>query len=185
MSKRVFKIFLIVCIVIISVLVAIILLTQEKTEEITEYTPQEEISEEQLRQTLVTLYFKNKDAGHIMPEARLIDAKLLLENPYITLVEFLVEGPKNSSLERLIPEGTKVNKAVLNKNTVELDLSIEFIKDVSLGKEEEQKIIQSIVSTLFELTEVDSVKITIDGEENKSFADNGVDFKTIFVKEEK
>lgn len=183
MNKKNLKMFLIVSIIIIAVLTIIILLNSEKKEEITEYTPEEEISEEQLRQTLVTLYFKNKDNGNLMPEARLIDAKLLLENPYVTLVEFLIEGPKNEKLAKLMPEGTKVNKSEINKGIVTIDLSAEFINNVELGKEEETKIVQAIVSTLFELTEVDGVKITIDDEDNKAFPDNGVDFKAVFIKQ--
>ena len=37
-----------------------------------EYTPQEEISEEQSRQTIVSLYFKSKENQELIPEARLI-----------------------------------------------------------------------------------------------------------------
>lgn len=184
MNKKILRILLVTGIIILIILLGIIVLLKMNKIKVKEYTPQEEISEEQLRQTLVTLYFKNKSAGHLMPEARLIDAKLLIENPYMHLVELLIEGPKNESLVKIIPEGTKINKAELNKGVVELDFSSEFIQHVSIGEEEEKKIVQSIVATLFELTEVNAVKITINGEENKAFEDNAVNFKTIFVKED-
>lgn len=153
-----------------------------KEPEITEYTPQEEISSEQLRQTLITLYFKNKETGEIMPEARMLDSKLLLNNPYNELVKLLIEGPKNESLEKLIPEGTTVNNVEISKGIVYIDFSEEFINLGNLGAEEENKIIYSIVNTLTELTEVSGIKILINGEENMCFEDGEVKFNDVFVR---
>lgn len=141
----------------------------EPEEEFTEYTPQEEISDEQERQTLVTLYFVNKETGELMPEARLIDVKLLTKNPYATLVGLLLNGPKNDKLENVIPAGTRLNGVKVEKGMAIVDLSEEFIKDVESKTEEESKIVYSIVNTLVELTEIESVKILIDGKENPRF----------------
>lgn len=154
----------------------------EQKEEITQYTPQEEISIEQERQTLVTLYFVNKETKMLMPEARLIDAKLLTQNPYATLVGLLLNGPKNDKLESVIPEGTRLNKVEVQKDMAIVDLSEEFIKGVSKGAEEESKIVYSIVNTLVELTEIESVKILIDGKEGLCFEDGQIDFKSPFVR---
>ena len=78
-SKRV-KMFISILIILVILCVAgyFILgyLNSNNTEEITEYTPQEEISDEQMRQTIVSLYFKNKDKNELLQEARLIDVKL-------------------------------------------------------------------------------------------------------------
>lgn len=150
----------------------------------TEYTPQEEISNTQLRQTLVTLYFKNKETGVITPEARMIDSKILLNNPYNELLNLLIEGPKNESLVKVIPEGTKLNSVNIQKGIVYIDFSVEFTNVENLGAEEENKIICSIVNTLTELTEVSGVKILINGEENKGFSDDGLKFNEIFVRKE-
>lgn len=152
--------------------------------EFTEYTPQEEISNEQLRQTLITLYFKNKQTGSLSPEARMIDSKILLNNPYNELIKLLIEGPKNESLERLIPEGTNVNSIEIKKGIVYIDFSEEFIKVGNMGAEEEGKIIYSIVNTLTELTEVSGVKILINGEENKCFESGQLNFNDIFIRKE-
>ncbi len=148
----------------------------------TEYTPQEEISNTQLRQTLVTLYFKNKETGDITPEARMIDSKILLNNPYNELINLLLEGPKNESLEKLIPQGTKLNNVNIQKGIVYIDFSEEFTNVENLGAEEESKIIYSIVNTLTELTEVSGVKILINGEENREFSDEGLKFNEVFVR---
>lgn len=148
----------------------------------TEYTPQEEISDEQARQSLVTLYFLSKENKTLMPEARLIDAKLLATNPYFTLVSLLINGPKNEKLETTIPSGTRLNKVIVEKDMAIVDLSEEFIKNIKLGAEEESKIVYSIVNTLVELTEIESVKILIDGKENMAFADEAVKFDQPFVR---
>lgn len=178
---------------ILAILLIVLLLTgagfclwkynQSKQDEvITEYTPQEEISDEQERQTLVTLYFVNKETKMLMPEARLIDAKLLAQNPYATLIGLLLNGPKNDKLKSIIPIGTRLNKVEVKKDMAIVDLSEEFIKGKSIGAEEESKIVYSIVNTLVELTEIESVKILINGKEGLCFEDEQINFKEPFVR---
>ena len=156
-------------------------LTKEKTVSV-EYQPEEEITNEQMRQTIVSLYYKNKDTKELMPEGRVIDSKELLENPYKKLVELLIEAPKNDKLESAIPEGTKVNNAKIEGDIVYLDLSKEFIENHAGGQEEESLTIYSIVNTLTELTEVNSIKILIDRKEDESFKDGKINFSEPFLK---
>lgn len=135
----------------------------------TEITPIEEITDEQERQTMISLYFTNNETYALMPEARVVDVKILLENPYKALVEMLINGPKSDKLKSYIPEGTKVNNAKLVGDMVELDLSQEFLDNQVGDVEIASKSIYEIVDTLTELNEVNSVKILINGEENKKF----------------
>jgi len=65
-----------------------------------EYTPEEEITEEQLRQTIVSLYFPNKETKELEPEARMVDIKEMLNTPYDKLVNLLIEGPKDEIKEK-------------------------------------------------------------------------------------
>ena len=149
---------------------------------ITEYKPQEEISDEQLRKTIVSLYFKNKNTNELVPEGRLIDVKLLLIEPYKTLMQFLIDGPKNEKLERLIPEGTVLNKVELKNDILYVDLSKEFIENHESGEEKESNTIYSIVNTMTQLTEVNAVKILIDGKENQGFKDGKIKFDDAFIR---
>ena len=177
------KLIIIVSAVII-ILVGIMIyfyLTKEKAVSV-EYQPEEEITNEQMRQTIVSLYYKNKDTKELMPEGRVIDSKELLENPYKKLVELLIEAPKNDKLESAIPEGTKVNNAKIEGDIVYLDLSKEFIENHAGGQEEESLTIYSIVNTLTELTEVNSIKILIDGKEDESFKNGKINFSEPFLK---
>lgn len=146
-----------------------------------EIIPEEEISEEQMRQTIVSLYFYNESTQSLVPEGRLIDVKELVDNPYKKLMELLMEGPQNSSLSKTIPDGTKINSIELKGDTLYIDFSKEFIDNHTGGEEQESATIYSIVNTMTNLTEVNSVKILIDGEENKAFNDNLIKFDDPFV----
>ena len=145
-----------------------------------EYIPQQEITDEQLRQTVITLYFLNLDTGTIMPEARKIDAKELIKEPYKVLIELLINGPKSEKMAKLIPDGTKLNKIEIKNDCIYIDFSNEFINEQKLGKEQEELIIKSIVNTVTELKEINSVVILIDGKENQEFPDGQINFKEIF-----
>lgn len=150
-----------------------------------EIKPAEEISDEQMRQTIVTLYYQNKETKQLMPEGRTIDAKELLTDPYTTLINLLIETPKNEKLQTAIPTGTRVLKAERKGDIIYLDLSKEFIDNHSGGQEEENTTIYAIVNTLTELNEVNGVKILINGKENQGFKDEKVNFKNAFIRIEK
>lgn len=158
---------------------------QKEQKQQIEYTPQEEISDEQLRQTIVTLYFKDKTTNELKAEGRLIDVKSLLNEPYKVLMDALIEGPKNEKLESVIPEGTKVNKIELKNDILYIDLSKEFIENHKGGEELESNTIYSIVNTMTGLTEVNGVKILIDGKVDQSFKDGKIKFDDAFVKLDK
>lgn len=144
---------------------------KEAQESTQEYTPEEEITEEQLRQTIVSLYFPDKETGELMPEARLVDIKEIMNNPYEKLVNLLIEGPKNEKATKVIPENTKVLKTYTEGDCVVLDLSKEFLNYSKEDTKQKQNMIDSIVNTLTELTEVNSVKFMIDGQSNEEFKD--------------
>ena len=142
---------------------------QEEETTIEEYTPEEEITEEQNRQTIVSLYFLEKETNELAPEARLVDIKEIMNTPYDKLVNMLIEGPKNEKYTKLIPENTKLNQTYKEKDMVYLDFSSEFLNFNKEDATVKQNIIDSLVKTLTQLTEVNSVKILIDGEENEDF----------------
>ena len=149
--------------------------------EVNEIIPEEEISEEQMRQTIVSLYFYNENTKSLVPEGRLIDVKELVEKPYDKLMELLMQGPNNTELSKTIPEGTKVNKIELKGDTLYIDFSKEFVDNHEGGEEKEKATIYSIVNTMTNLTEINSIKILINGEENKAFNDKKIKFDDPFV----
>ena len=182
MKKKLIIILVLVILIIIGVMLYFYF--KEKNATVEDYQPEEEISSEQMRQTIVSLYYKNKETGELMPEGRIIDSKELLNELYKKLVELLIEQPKNDKLESAIPKDTKVNKAELKNDIVYLDLSKEFVDNHVGGEKEESTTIYSIVNTLTELTEVNGVKILIDGKEDGKFKDGKIKFTNPFVKTE-
>lgn len=162
MRGKIFFYIVLILIIVIAIFLGVKSFFKDKTVQVTEYTPQEEISEEQERQTLVTLYFENRETKDLMPEARLIDVKLLIENPYKTLLKLLIEGPKNEKLNAVIPNDAKIIEAKNKGNMAIVNLSFDLKEIESVHKE---KIIKSITSTLTQLAEIDFVKVLMDGEE--------------------
>lgn len=149
----------------------------------TEYIPEAEIADTELRKTIVTLYFKDKISGEIVKESKLIDSKELLYNPYKKMVELLIEGPQNDNFERIIPENTKILEASLDKGILCLNLSSELFND-SNGSEQINEAIKSIVNTVTQLIEVNGVKILLNNEESSRFLDQGIDLSKTYKAED-
>ena len=176
------KTLIIIIILIIAIAITVFLLWKNKKIESNVIQPQEETTDEQMRTALVTLYYINKETNELTPEGRMIDVKNLLTDPYETLVNLLTEEPKNENLQSAISNGTKVLGAELKGDVVYLDLSSEFIENHEGGEKAEQATIKAIVNTLTELNEVNGVKILINGQENKEFKDEKVNFKDAFTR---
>ena len=133
---------------------------------------------------MVTIYFENIETKELMQEVRLIDVKKIVKDPYITLISLIMEKPKNNSLRSCIPHDTKINSIVLKSDILYIDFSKEFIDNHEGGLENEINTVYSIVNTVTELTEVNGIKILIDGNENMSFKDGVVNFNEVFVRKE-
>ena len=134
-----------------------------------EYVPEEEITEEQLRQTIVSLYFLDTQTNELVPEARLIDIKEMMSAPYEKLVNLLIEGPKSEKSVKLIPDNTRLLQNYLEGDCLVLDFSAEFLNYDKEDEKGKENLINSIVNTLTELSEINEVKILIDGKENQEF----------------
>ncbi len=127
-----------------------------------DYTPEEEISSNDLSKTKVTLYYLDSTNNNLKSEGKIINSNELLENPYKKIVQLLIEGPSSDSLKKVFPENTKILSATVDNNCVTLNFSEEL-----LNFENEDKkyiIINSLLNSLAELNEVNSIKIQINGE---------------------
>ena len=140
---------------------------EEVINESKEITPEVEISDEQLRNTIVSLYFINSENGEIESESKMIDAKILMEDPCEKLINLWFAGANNAKLKTNCSAEVKINSVKLDGDCAVIDLSKEFIEGYNGKENEEIKVIYCLVNTLTELTEVNSVKILVDGEENK------------------
>lgn len=155
---------IIIVLIIIGVLAYFLMnnISITKNSKYMDYTPQEEISENQNRETTITLYFLNPETNNLKSEGRSVNANELLKNPYKVIVEKLIEGPSDKSLQKVFPENTKIIDANLSNNCVNLNFSEEFLN----FKDDVQKynIINSMLDSLTQLNEVDSIKILVNNE---------------------
>ena len=172
-NKKIVLIFTILLIIILlgGFLVIKYIKSKQTQTTVEEYIPEEEITEDQLRQTIVSLYFQSKETNEILPEARLVDIKEIINDPCDKLVNLLIEGPKSEKSERIIPENTKLLKTYMEGDCVIIDLSADFLNYNKEDIKIKENMIKSLVNTLTELTEVNSVKILIDGNMNEEFKD--------------
>ena len=170
-NKKIIIIFLSLFIIILIGGYFAIKYAKEKNEEekVEEYTPQEEISEDQLRQTIVSLYFLEKETKELTPEARLVDIKEIINNPYEKIVNLLIEGPKNDKNERVIPENTKLLKSYMEQDCLILDFSSEILNYNKEDEKAKDNIKNSLLKSLTQLTEVNSIKILVNEQETEDF----------------
>lgn len=182
MKKKIFiGVFLCIAVIGLGYMIVVNTVFNKNEEIINEYIPEVEISDGELRKTLVKLYFID-NSGSLKSEARLIDSKELLRNPYIALVGMLLEGPKDSGLMQAIPIGTKIIDAKLNRKCVTINLSKEFVDGAPEDAHQKLNMIYTIVNTLTELNEVTSVKFLIDGEEVAGFDEEGLKLTNEFAR---
>ena len=76
------------------------------------------------------------------------------------LEELYVSNKKNNNLKGIIPSNTRINRINIDEYTAYVDFSNDLLK---VNRNLEEKVIESIVYTLIELEDINSVKITIDG----------------------
>ena len=118
------------------------------------------------------LYFENIETGELDSEIRLIEANKLIKEPEKEIMNLLIKGPQSSNLKKLIPDGTVIHDINIKNSCAEINLSNEFLE---LGDEKNKlKIINSIVNTLTNLKEINSVKFLINGETNEKLPDTYV-----------
>lgn len=122
----------------------------------------------------LTMYYAN-DSGTGLVETPVkitYDATIPLEQ---LAMEQLLKGPKDiegvdgQDLRKTIPDGTKINKISVKENTCYLDLSSEFLEkrsDIS-----DDVAIYSVVNTMVELSNINKVQFSIDGEQVLLFDD--------------
>ncbi len=169
-SKRVIGAIITIIFFIIGIYILFKNIEVKKIEnEYQDYTPQEEISDVQSRQTKILLYFENIETKNLEAETQIIDANLLIANPYKKLIEFLIKGPQSTKLKKLIPDKTILNDVTVEKGCAIINFSTEFLNYEN--EENKLKIINSIVNTLTNLKEINSVSFLINGEKNENISE--------------
>ena len=170
-NKKIIMYLIILIIIVLLIFLGLLVSKNNSKKEISYnfegYIPQEEISDEQLRNTTISLYFYNKEKAGIEEERRKIDAKKLLDNPYKTILEELIKGPgEKSGLVKITSEKTKINDIENINGVLYIDFSEDLLSSEYLAEINKETIKESIYKTLIQLNEINEIKIKINGEEN-------------------
>ena len=166
MSNKKIMMYLIIIFLILFISIIGVLITKnnKKNNSIEEYTPLEEITEEQLRKTNITLYFYDPITEDLATEIRQIDSKDLLQNPEKILVEALINGPQiNKDLINLFPENINLLDSKIEKGILYLNFSDNIFDDENLNDNKNNLLKESIIKTLSQLNEINEIKILING----------------------
>ena len=165
-TKKIIMYIAIIILILFIVGIGFLMIKNNDDNIVQEYTPAQEITDEQLRKTNIMLYFYDGVNQKLVAEIRQIDSKELLKNPEKKLIEYLIEGPKKSELLGLIPQGTKLINVELYNDTLFINFSKEFILNENIDK---NIIIESILKTVTQLNEIEKIKILIEGKELEDY----------------
>ena len=120
---------------------------------------------------LLHLYFADQEDANLTAEDRVVAQQVDTKTMGGVIVEALIDGPRET-LTRTIPEGTSLRAFhVLENGTAYVDLSKEIRENHPGGARSELMTVYSLVNSIvLNLTEVDAVKILIDGQEETTLA---------------
>jgi germination protein M len=127
--------------------------TTESTSEVTQS------SDTQGGEITINVYYADENVEYLIGEARIISGT----NKYIDAIAEMMKEPVDSSLNKLIPETTKINGVIFQDGLVKVDLSKNFVDDRSVSESMDVLLVYSIVNTLTEFQDVNSVEFFIDG----------------------
>ncbi len=114
------------------------------------------------------LYYTSIKSSMLIPESRkiVVSPETSLES---NVLNSLLTGPVSRELESPIPKGTSINSINTNDGICTIDLSSEFIKNFNHTQLNECLAIYSIVNTMTELPNIDSVFFLVEGQPCDSF----------------
>ena len=113
----------------------------------------------------IRLYFPRRDISLLAPESRSITSLDNSTAERIT-IDHLLRGPASALLNSPIPHGTVILSVYTQAGVCTINLSAEFLAIEDAGEESIELAIYSIVNSLTNLPNVNSVKINIQTMEN-------------------
>lgn len=117
----------------------------------------------------VKVYFcstSNSGRDYLVPVTRITsNSSTTLENS----LKELLKGPKDDvNLSLNIPEGTEILNVQVNNNTAIIEFTKEFAS-LSETPEDEKLVLKSIILTVKEFPEIESIQIKVNGKEYKTY----------------
>ncbi|MES0342049.1 MAG: GerMN domain-containing protein [Candidatus Humimicrobiaceae bacterium] len=142
--------------------------TEENSSAEKEITSEEETSTEketteeqaETEELIINIYYSDQMAEYLIPESRIISS----ENKFVDSLFELMKKPIDSSLTPLIPDTTTINSVIIEEGNAKVDLSQELLDDRFVSDTVDILLLYSIVNTLTQFQEINSVTIYINGE---------------------
>ena len=110
----------------------------------------------------VCLYFPDTNALNLYKEVR--NVPVIDNSVEKTIVMELIKGPETDELASTIPAETKVISVETKEKICFVNLSNEFVKNHANGSTAEVYTVYSIVNSLTELKDIESVQFLVEGE---------------------
>lgn len=112
----------------------------------------------------IKVYYANADGSALVGEERIVKAS----HKYLEAFLELMKPPINPGLVKLVPETTMINKILVKDGNIDLDLSKNLIDDRFKSDPVDILLIHSIVNTLTEFKEINTVTFYIDGKKGST-----------------
>ena len=115
----------------------------------------------------IKVYYANSDVSALVGEERIVGSS----HKYLEAFLELMKPPINPGLVKLVPETVKVNKLSVKNGNIDLDLSKNFIDDRFKSDLMDILLVHSIVNTLTEFKEINTVTFYIDGKKGNAIGE--------------
>lgn len=190
MNKKTKKIAIILITITIGLSLVFLLILNIDVKEIdegniyNEIVPEEEITDNQLRETTIKLFFvgENKELKEVVEK---VDSKELIDDPYKKVLSLLISKTNEelNGIKTHIPNNTRINSITKNGECLIIDLSKEFIDNMEASSVTQELPIMQIVNTMTQFNEINAIKILIDGSDDINLENGSINFKQLFTVE--
>ncbi len=113
----------------------------------------------------IKVYFAADNASYLQAESRSLDPDI---DKYLQIFEELKAGPESDNLTKTIPEGSQLLNYQLDNKLLTLNFNLALKNNHWGGSTGERMTVYSIVNSYTALSEVESVKILLEGKEVES-----------------
>ena len=126
--------------------------------------PKQNSPEQKIQSTNVKIYYPDESGTKLVPVEKKI--KFVDESEkYIAALSELMQKPKEKNLTTVFPSHAKVRSVTRDGDTAVVDFDGSIVKGFVGGSTGEEFLVNSVVDTLTEFSEIKQVKFLIDGQE--------------------
>lgn len=133
-------------------------------------------------QTTVKLYFSDQDGRYLTEETRQHTFETEEEIP-LFVIRQLLDGPQQKENTSPFPKNTKLYSVKVSEGVCTVNLSTEFVSNLSDDHNAARLAVFSLVNSLTELSQIEGVQILINGKGLRNYG--GLDLDQLFYRDER